>query len=355
MLLAPDPDGGGAAQSLEDERLRSLTDACGEEPGWICEWVFEATDGNERLAELSVWFIDRPLTILFILLIAWIVSRVLHRAIDRLVTKIVGRGAEIGQRSLERIGIEDTSLLLGSGEEEQARQLRADARGRSIAAVLGSSVSVLVWTIALFLIVAELGIQLGPLIASAGIAGVALGFGAQSLVKDCISGLFILMEDQYGIGDVVDLGEATGVVEEIALRTTVLRSLDGTVWHVPNGVIARVGNMSQLWSMALVDVDVAYDADLEQAEQVILDTANELCAEEEWADDIVEDPILLGVERLGADGVTIRMVVKCSPGLQWSLQRQLRQRIKVALDAAGIEIPFPQRTVWIRQDDAATS
>jgi moderate conductance mechanosensitive channel len=193
-------------------------------------------------------------------------------------------------------------------------------------------------------------VQLAPLIAGAGIAGVALGFGAQSLVKDCISGLFMLLEDQFGIGDVVDLGEAVGTVEAISLRATVLRGVDGTVWHVPNGEVQRVGNKSQLWSVALVDVPVAYDTDLAAAREVILHCAQEVAAHDEWSAVVLEPPQLLGVEALAADGVTIRVTVKTKPGSQWALQRELREAFKRALHEAGIEIPFPQRTIWVRQD-----
>ena len=172
-------------------------------------------------------------------------------------------------------------------------------------------------------------------------------------MKDCIAGLFMLLEDQYGIGDVVDLDEATGAVERISLRTTVLRGVDGTVWHVPNGVVQRVGNMSQLWSVALIDVDVAYDCDLATARQVIIDCANDVCAGDEWVDAVLDPPQLLGVEALAADGITIRVTVKTQPGRQWGLQRALREALKSALDGAGIEIPFPQRTIWVRRDDDA--
>jgi small conductance mechanosensitive channel len=136
------------------------------------------------------------------------------------------------------------------------------------------------------------------------------------------------------------------------LRTTVLRGLDGTVWHVPNGVVQRVGNKSQLWSVALIDVSVAYDCDLAAARQVIVDRTVEVCAREEWAESVLDEPNLLGVEALGADGITIRLTVKTVPGAQWALQRALREEIKMALDEAGIEIPFPQRTVWVRRDGA---
>ncbi len=196
---------------------------------------------------------------------------------------------------------------------------------------------------ALFLVLGELGIDLAPLIAGAGIAGVALGFGAQSVVKDCLTGLFMLIEDQFGIGDVVDLGEASGVVERVSLRATVLRGLDGTVWHVPNGEILRVGNRSQLWSVAVVDVLIGYDADVDAASRLLTETANKLVESEEYAGDVLEAPELLGVEAASAEGVMLRLTVKTSPGTQFRLQRALRQAVKVAFDEAGIAMPPPTR------------
>jgi small conductance mechanosensitive channel len=169
-------------------------------------------------------------------------------------------------------------------------------------------------------------------------------------VKDCIAGLFMLIEDQYGLGDVVDLGEASGVVEEVSLRTTVLRSVDGTVWHVPNGVVQRVGNLSQLWSVAVVDVDVSYDTDVTHARALLQQAADEVCGLDDFSARILDPPRVLGVEALAADGISIRLTVKVEPGSQWDLQRAIRQHVKQVFDEAGIEIPFPQRTVWMRVD-----
>src|SRR5262249_45118442 len=190
------------------------------------------------------------------------------------------------------------------------------------------------------------GIELGPLIAGAGIIGVALGFGSQSLVKDFLSGIFILIEDQFGVGDIVTLdGETSGVVDAVSLRTTRLRSVDGTLWHVPNGDIRRVGNQSQHWSRALIDIEVAYNTDLEHAESVIATVAEALAQEDPR---ILETPEVWGVEALGANGVTVRLVVKTRPSEQAGVGRELRRRLKVALEQEGIEIPFPQQTVWHR-------
>lgn len=324
-----------------------LVDACGDGPRALCEWAFDATE-NKRFAQVVDWAIGRPLMILMILCGAWLLGRFARRYLARSIVRLMKPNLDTAKQGLAKIGIDHPELLLGESEPNELVTARRTARAASISGVVGSTITVIIWVIAIILVMGELGLNLGPFIAGAGIIGVALGFGAQSLVNDCISGLFMLMEDQYGIGDVVDLGEAIGTVEEVALRTTVLRSIDGTVWHVPNGEIRRVGNKSQLWSTALVDIDVAYDTDLDGVRSLLVDTANEICASEQWSNDVLEAPEVLGVEMLGADGITLRMVVKTAPGAQWALQRALREGFKYALDDAGVEIPFPQRTVWMR-------
>ena len=199
----------------------------------------------------------------------------------------------------------------------------------------------------------QLDMDLAPLIAGAGIGGLALGFGAQSIVKDFLSGLFMLIEDQYGVGDIVDVGSALGTVEKVSLRSTTIRDVKGTVWHVPNGAISRVGNFSQLWSRALLDVEVAYDTDLDLARDVIQSVGDSLWADKEWGgDELMERPEIWGVQELGASAVALRLVVKTEPSKQWAVERELRLRLKVAFDEAGIEIPFPQQTVWHRNIDS---
>ena len=193
----------------------------------------------------------------------------------------------------------------------------------------------------------EIGVNLGPLIAGAGIGGVALGFGAQSIVKDFLSGLFMLIEDHYGVGDWVDLGYASGTVEEVSLRSTTIRDIKGTVWHIPNGEISRVGNFSQLWSKALIDIEVSYDTDVRVAMGVMQRVADELWSDPEWGgDEVSEAPAVFGIQSLGASGVGLRLSVKTEPSMQWAVEREIRLRLKEAFDEAGIEIPFPQQTVW---------
>jgi small conductance mechanosensitive channel len=227
---------------------------------------------------------------------------------------------------------------------------RAAARAKTLAQVLRSVATAVIWSIAAVTILGELGINLGPLIASAGIAGIALGFGAQSLVKDFLSGFFMLVEDQYGIGDIVDLGEASGVVEEVSLRTTRVRDVNGTVWHVPNGAIVRVGNKSQQWARALLDVNVAYDTDVDEAERLIKETADELWHDDEWADVILEEPEVWGVEQLASDAIHIRLVVKTMPAQQFAVTRELRRRLLHVFREHGIEVPNGQR-VMIREPE----
>jgi small conductance mechanosensitive channel len=333
------------ATTVARMHLIASTDACYEQSGNLCRWVYDRTDGNETLANLTDWFIDKPVRIVLIVIVAMVLTRLARRWVKNVVERILSPEVTPTER-LERIGIDVPEAL------EAAPSERRSARAHSVSVLLTSTLIVSIWVIAGMLILGTVGIDLAPLIAGAGIAGIALGFGAQTLVRDCIAGLFMMLEDQYGIGDIVDTGEATGVVEDISLRTTVLRGIDGTVWHVPNGVVQRIGNKSQLWSVALLDIDVAYGTDIERAKAALLETATEVCHSERFAEVVLLDPEVLGVEALAADGVTLRVTTRVRPGSQWELQRAIREAIKARFDADGIEIPFPQRTVWMRSDGA---
>jgi small-conductance mechanosensitive channel len=332
-----------AAATVDDVKVVAQSDPCYKETGNLCRWVYERTNGNETLANLADWFVDKPFRIVLVLAIAWILDRVARRWVRRVVPRTVTPAEETSER-LGRVGFELPSALTSG------RDPRRESRAASISAVLTSTAVVVIWTIAFLTILDIVHVRIGPLLAGAGIAGVALGFGAQSLVKDCIAGLFMLIEDQYGIGDVIDLGEATGVVEGISLRTTVVRGTDGTAWHVPNGVVQRVGNRSQLWSIAMIDVDVAYATDLGEARTLLYRAATEVCDRAELSADVLEPPNVLGVESLGADGITLRLTVKVRPGTQWVFQRAMLEHVKEVFDASGIEIPFPQRSVWVRAE-----
>ena len=235
-------------------------------------------------------------------------------------------------------------------DKTAANKARADTRAETISSVLTAMGRVVIWTLAVLLVLGELGFDLAPMIAGAGIVGVAVGFGAQSLVADFLSGLFMLMEDQYGVGDWVDVGETSGTVEHVGLRTTRIRSLDGLLWTVRNGEIVRTANANQGWGRAIVDIGVGYDVDLDEAQSLIQAVAAEAQGDPELAPKFQGDPEMWGIQELGDDAVTIRLVIKSSPGDQWGLARALRLRIKQALDERGMEIPFPQRTIWLRTE-----
>ena len=321
-------------QASDAQLMRS----CGEDPGFFCHRVLDWT-GSAPAAEVARWAFDVPARILLIVVIATLSSWLLRRAIGQVLRRLHS-GAIGGRVGAMRRGV--PSALRAT----QETSLRAEQRLEALTGVLRSIATFTVWLIAAFMILGELGVNLAPLLAGAGVIGVALGFGSQSLVRDFLSGIFILVEDQFGVGDIINLDEETeGVVELVSLRTTRLRSVDGTVWHVPNGEIRRVGNMSQHWSRSLLDLEVAYDTDLEFAKSVVKRVADGL-----WEEDgaILEEPQMWGVEKLDASGVVLRLVVKTTPLEQWRVSRELRQRIKLAFDEEGIEIPFPQQTVWHR-------
>lgn len=322
-----------------------LEEVCGpkEEAGAVCIGIFEST-GNQFLARTSDLFVVRPVRIALIMLIAFVAQWVLRRAIGRLMHRVhTTPGAVMTVEEGQNSGLSEDRLITAARKRQRAE---------TIASLLRSIGSVTIWTVAAVMILSELAVNLGPLVAGAGIVGIAVGFGAQNLVRDFVSGIFMLVEDQYGVGDTIDAGEATGVVEAISLRTTRLRGVDGTLWHLPNGQIDRVGNKSQQWSRALLDVAVSYDTDIAHATGVIKRTADALWRDKAFVGRVLEEPSVWGVEDLGADGIAIRLVVKTKPNEQFAVARELRARLKSAFDTEGIEIPFPQRSIWHRGQDA---
>jgi len=323
--------------------VTGLVEACGAEPGVVCRLVYEQS-GNRTAAVVTEAVAVGGLRIIVILLVAWFVRRLIRRQAPRLTSVVIDRRDEtLGDEPIEARDLTDSKRI-----DEELRRVRAKQRANTLGDVIASLVSGLVAFVAALMVLDQLGLNLAPLIAGAGVVGIALGFGAQQMVRDFLAGVFIIFEDEYGVGDVVDTGHATGIVERLTLRVTQLRDVNGTVWYVPNGEIQRVGNCSQLWSRAVIDVDVSYDTDLEEAQQVLLKVATELWEEQVPERTIIGEPEFWGVESFAADGVTVRLVVKTEPTEQWAVARELRGRIKVAFDEAGIEIPFPQRTVWLK-------
>jgi small conductance mechanosensitive channel len=309
----------------------SLIEACGKDPGTACRFVFEHTS-TEWLAKLVDFLVARPLKILLIVVLAWVLAKITRRLIRRFTAQLAG-SAQSGR--IRQARSHTPSVLLS----QQQPSLRAAARAETISQILRSLSNAVIYTFAFVYVLAELGLQLGPLIAGAGIAGVALGFGAQSLVRDFLSGIFMLMEDQYGVGDIIDAGEAVGTVEAVSLRTTRIRDVNGTVWHVPNGEIHRVGNKSQQWARALLDILVAHDTDVDRANAVLKEVADRVTSQEPLVSDVLEEPEVWGVENLAPEGITLRLVVKTRPGAQWTVMRALRIAIQEAFAAEGIKMP----------------
>ena len=222
---------------------------------------------------------------------------------------------------------------------------RVEQRAETLAGVAISMVRIVVWTVAVLLILEQFAINLGPLLAGASIVGVAVGFGAQSLVKDFFSGFFILIEDQYAVGDLITIADQTGTVEEINLRVTRIRATDGTVWYVPNGEIRKVGNATKEWGRAIVDVIVPRKADLATATAVIGEEVSAVAADPAWADAVLEAPEILGVNAMGVDNVTVRVSVKTTPAQRLPLAREMRSRISLRLQRDGVvaESSIPPR------------
>ena len=276
--------------------------------------------------------LDNPLKLAALLVLAVVVRYLVHRMIDRLVMRAAQTEPPerlLGSRRAAKV------VFGGTGIYSERRALRATTLG----SLLKSIVTAVIGTIVVVMALDILGYPIGPLLASAGIAGIALGFGAQNLVKDFLSGIFMLLEDQYGVGDVIDMGEATGTVEAVGLRVTRLRSVDGTVWYVRNGEVVRVGNSSHGWARTVLDVRIAYDEDIARVERLLTDLVTEFAADPEWERYVLEEPEVWGVENLAADSVVLRVVVKTQPLQQWKIARELRERIKRVFDAEGVQIP----------------
>jgi small-conductance mechanosensitive channel len=289
--------------------------ACGPtaDQSWLCSTVYEIT-GNKDAAELANTLAS-PVRIVFIIGLAVVAAWASRRIIRRLGRR-VSLGPQIGP--------------LGGARRMQ----RID----TMTHVMCSVVTVTIFVVALFVVLGEVGVDVAPLIAGAGIVGIALGFGAQSIVRDFLAGLFMVSEDQFGVGDVIDVGGVVGTVEGFTLRVTRLRDVEGAVWHVPNGEIHRVGNQSQQWSRAVLDIAVAYDTDLPRASELIKEVADAMWNDAEWSEVMLAEPEVWGVEAFVPEGPVIRTVAKTKPHEQWNVARELRARIKQTFDDSGIQI-----------------
>ncbi|MDX6333820.1 MAG: moderate conductance mechanosensitive channel [Streptosporangiaceae bacterium] len=312
-----------AARGLSSLPPGPLENACGKDPGIACRLTWDALHNRTAAELVKVWLaqpVSVVLRIVFVLLIAVLIRIAAHRLINRITARVAQTGGN---------GKTDAALMLVG---ERRRQ-----RSKALGSILRNAASVLIFGIAAVTIAGDLGLNLAPVLASAGVLGLAIGFGAQSLVRDFLSGIFMLLEDQYGVGDVIDAGDATGTVEAVSLRVTRLRDVNGVVWHVRNGTINRIGNESQGWARAVVDFPVAYDQDLPEVRQTMKDTADEMWQEPRWHDVIMEEPEVWGVESVSSDAIVMRLVARTLPLRQWEVARELRERLKNALASAAVD------------------
>ena len=303
-----------------------------------CPLIYQLT-GVDWLARSAAAVVDGLLKTLLILVLAVVVRALCHRAIAR-VARGVGEGSApallrpLRERAVGRASAGRRAPSGGSVLVERRRQ-----RAATIGSLLRSIASFVIYGTAFVLVLGEFGVDLAPIIASAGVIGVAVGFGAQNLVKDFLSGIFMMLEDQYGVGDVVDFGQASGTVESIGLRVSTVRDIEGTLWYVRNGEISRVGNFSQHFSIALVDVPLGHGADITRATEVADRAAREAVAEPPLAEDLLGEVSVLGVQSVTAEGVTLRVTVRTRPGHQDAVRRALFEAIATGFTEAGVPPP----------------
>jgi len=271
------------------------------------------------------WLLNHGIPIVLIVIVAWVARRMLKIAISRF------------EKSLEQKGVV-------TSEHEK--------RAKTLSGIISTSISVIIYTAALMMIITECGINIGPLLAGAGIAGLAIGFGAQSLVKDVISGFFLIMEDQIRVGDVANVAGIGGLVEAINLRTTRLRDLEGKVHIIPNGSIEVATNFTKDWSRALIEIGVAYKENVDNVINVLKDVGEELRNDPAFKEIILEPMTVLGLDSFGDSSVNIRLYFKTLPSKQWEVSREFRKRVKKAFDEKGIEIPFPHRTIYMGEGES---
>ena len=264
-----------------------------------------------------------PISIGYILIGVGAIRLVL-KFLTKKVVKAIVKGVKTAQRKLN--------------DNEVIAAQRLAQRTKTIVSVLDNFATWTITIVALVMILSELGVDVGALIAVSTILGAAIGFGAQSLVKDLLAGVFIVFEDQYGVGDWVDVGDVSGEVEKVGLRITELRDLHGTLWFVRNGEIIRVGNSSQEWAKTVLDLEFAYENDVEKVQEIIEAVGAKMASSEPWSHDIVGDLDILGMQRLSGEQFVLRVTVKTLPGHQWAVGRELRKQLKSAFDAAGVNL-----------------
>lgn len=309
-----------------------------QKPTTTCRLVWNISH-NTRFTQFYARWLDNTLATVFWIVFAFVVALIVRNIAHRMITKVTLQMAE-GTMS-ERV--KERSRTVFDGSPALLNQRRAQ-RAKTLGSVLRSISSILIMGTAASSILGSLGLNLAPILASASVIGVAVGFGAQNIVKDFLAGVFMLLEDQYGVGDVIDVGSAKGTVEAVTLRVTRMRDVNGVVWYVPNGEIKKVGNESQNWGRAVLDIPVDIHEDIEKVKEILQTTADEMAAVPGWQELILEEPSVWGVQALAGDALVIRVVLKTAPGKQNDVARELRERVKRAFDQAGVSVATPAPT-----------
>lgn len=324
-------DGISLAQELEEgaEITVETTEACAD-LGPVCNLLADWT-GNEGLAEILAWVLGTPLKLAIIVVAALLLNRLARRGILRLTKRIGSATADTGDRLVS----------------ERSRE-RAEQRARTIGSLLRSLTSAVLFAVALIMIFELFGISLVPIIAGAGLLSIAIGFGAQSIVEDFLRGIFMLGEDQFGVGDRVDVGSVNGFVERVTLRTTVIRDPNGILWHLPNSEINFVANENQQSNRAVVEISIPYGSDMRGAMEVLKEAADRACADPEWSDSVQRAPEVRGIQGLETHDVLVRVQVWVEPGDKRQFQRHLRLYLQEGLDDSGYGSPNPTYDIWLK-------
>jgi small conductance mechanosensitive channel len=364
-----------------DHAPNTLTGTCGTDPGIACRLIWDLSH-NVQAAQVTESYLSGPihlaLRVIFVVLLALVIRAALHRLINRVTERAAqavlppfrnplpsgsvfrgtalrrarptprrGQPASTGQAEPAAAGdaagggagagaVSSESAAAAAVVESAMVAERRHQRVRALGSVLRSAASVTIFAIAGVGVLGDLGINLAPLLASAGVVGIAVGFGAQNLVRDYLTGVFMLLEDQYGVGDVITVGDATGTVETMTLRITRVRDVNGIVWHIRNGTIDQVGNQSQGWARAVIDFPVPYTADLATIRSVLGAVAEAAWDNPALRGVMLEKPEVWGAQDVSSTVVTMRVVARTAPLRQWEVEREMRARVKAALDAAGI-------------------
>jgi small-conductance mechanosensitive channel len=308
-------------------------EACGESTGKLCEFILDVTDSPEA-ARIADALLARPAAVVFIIVGALVMYRIGSVLIGRFTRRYeheienrVARAAEFG--------------TAGGTPISATRRLQ---RLHAIGGAARSGLAITLGVSAFLLSLSQL-VDLGPVLAGAGLAGIVIGFGAQHLIADLLAGFSMLVEDQYGVGDWIDVDGVVGEVEHVGLRTTSFRDMDGVVWHVPNGNMSKVGNLTQRWARATLEIPLPLDVDIAHARRVIEAVAGGLAEDPEWLDDIIAPPEIWGITGWDADGIRMRLVIPTRPLRNFDVNRQMRERLKIAFDREGIRMPLPSREI----------